>query len=192
MQQSGLRARYCANELVVYMDAAEVKGIGGDHRAIQQARRSFFPERERGVKLPMLSWLDAGDVVDANGTPHSLPPCIRADYSEPLPTGRAALAGEVVDPWTVVREREAIEKRERPCEVGRHGIFREQRTVKQEVRNINVRNQPVEVPVGTPTFGPWKEAPNSRCRDDFTFFEAFSRPCSWYQGEPFNRAHARN
>ena len=178
--EAGLRARYCDNVLLVYFGAAEAKGVGGAHRAIQQARRSFLPERERGVKLPMLSWLEAGRVVDAHGSDRSLPACITANYLEPLPSGRAALAGDVVDPWTELRERESFEHREAPCPPGKHGVKRHRRTVTQEFNKS-------DAPVGAPVHGAWESAPGSWCRDDYTYYEFFSRPCTWYQGEPFNQ-----
>ena len=178
--EAGLRARYCDNVLVVYMGFSEVKGVGGEHRAIQQARRSFLPERERGVKLPLLSWLEAGDVVDAHGNVRPLDPCMTASYSEPLPSGRAALAGAVVDPATVVRERESYEYRVEPCPAGQHGQVRERRTVR---RTIDGNDNEVE----TPAYEAWESTPASWCRADYTYHELFTRPCRWYQGEPFNR-----
>ena len=178
--EAGLRARYCDNVLLVYFGAAEAKGVGGAHRAIQQARRSFLPERERGVKLPMLSWLEASRVVDAHGSDRSLPACITANYLEPLPSGRAALAGDVVDPWTELRELESFEHREAPCPPGKHGVKRHRRTVTQEFNKS-------DAPVGAPVHGAWESAPGSWCRDDYTYYELFTRPCTWYQGEPFNQ-----
>ena len=178
--EAGLRARYCDDVLLVYMGAAEVKGVGREHRAIQQARRSYLPERERGVKLPMLSWLESGEVVDAHGAVRTLQPCMTASYTEPLPSGRAALAGDVVDPWTDVRERVSYENVVERCAAGEHGEVRKQRTV---TRSFNARGEEV----GTPVHGAWTPAPGSWCRADYTYHEAFTRPCSWYQGEPFNR-----
>ena len=178
--EAGLRARYCDNVLLVYFAPAQAKGVGGAHRAIQQARRTFLPERERGVKLPLLAWLEAGRVVDMHGGERSLPACITASYLEPLPSGRAALAGDVVDPWTELNERVSFEHRETPCPPGRHGAQRHRRTVTQEVNHH-------DEPVGAPVHGAWESAPGSWCRDDYTYYEVFTRPCSWYQGEPFNR-----
>ena len=177
---AGVRARYCDGELVVYMGAAQVKGVGGEHRVIQQARRRFLPARERGVKLPQLSWLESGVVVDASGNARTLRACMTSSYSEPLPSGRAALAGEVVDPLRVEREQVSYEYRAGPCPAGEHGKARERRAVTQ---TRNARNEDV----GQPVHGAWESAPGSTCRADYTYYEAFARPCSWYQGEPFNR-----
>ena len=178
--EAGLRARYCDDVLVVYMGAAEVKGVGGEHRAIQQARRSYLPERERGVKLPMLSWLESGEVVDAHGAVRTLRPCMTASYTESLPSGRAALAGDVVDPWTDVRERVSYENVVERCAAGEHGEVRKQRIV---TREFNARGEEV----GTPAYGAWESPPGSWCRADYTDHDVFTRPCSWHQGEPFNR-----
>ena len=178
--EAGLRARYCDNVLLVYFGPAQAKGVGGAHRAIQQARRTFLPERERAVKLPLLSWLEAGQVVDMHGAERSLPACITASYLEPLPSGRAALAGDVLDPWTELNERVSFEHREAPCPHGKHGAQRHRRTVTQEFNRY-------DEPVGAPVHGAWEPAPGSWCRDDYTYHEVFTRPCSWHQGEPFNR-----
>ena len=178
--EAGLRARYCADHLVVYMGLSEVKGVGGEHRAIQQARRSFLPERQRGVKLPLLSWLEATRVLDGDGSALDLEECITANYSEPLPSGRAALAGKVEDPATVVREKESYEIRVEPCPAGSHGQQRERRLVTQQ---IDANDNDVEPPV----HGAWESAPGSWCRPDYTYYELFTRPCRSGEVEPFDR-----
>ena len=178
--EAGLRARYCADHLVVYMGLSEVKGVGGEHRAIQQARRSFLPERERGVKLPLLSWLEASKVLDGDGSALDLDECITANYSEPLPSRRAALAGKVEDPATVVRKKESYETRVEPCPAGSHGQQRERRLVTQQ---IDANDNDVEPPV----YGAWESAPGSWCRPDYTYYELFTRPCRSGEVEPFDR-----
>lgn len=177
--QAGLRARYCDNFLVVYVEPAALKGTGRDHRAIQQARHSFLPERETGVRAPMLGWLEAATVRDAQGTLWPLPACALSAYTGVLPSGRAALAGEVIDPWLDLRERVTFETRERACPAGQHGAQRERRTVTQEFNAHGVA-------AGPQAFGPWEVSPGSWCRDDYVAFDVFTRPCSWFQGEPFN------
>ena len=176
--QAGIRARYCDDFLVVYVGAQNLKGVGDDHRAIQQARRSFLPERETGVKAPLLGWLDASTVEDSLGNAWILPPCASSLYTDPLPSGRAAMAGEVIDPWTDLRVRVSYETRESPCPAGQHGALRERREVSQE---FNAQG----VAAGPQTFGAWQAAPGSWCRNDYVAYDVFSRPCSWYQGEPF-------
>ena len=177
--QAGIRARYCDDFLVVYVGPATLKGVGDDHRAIQQARRSFLPERETGVKAPLLGWLDSSTVEDSLGNAWTLPACALSSYTDALPSGRAAMAGEVIDPWTDLRVRVSYERRSRPCPAGQHGEVRERREVSQE---FNAQG----VAAGPRTFGPWQAAPGSWCRNDYVAYDVFSRPCSWYQGEPFN------
>ncbi len=177
--QAGLRARYCDNFLVVYIEPAALKGTGRDHRAIQQARHSFLPERETGVRAPMLGWLEAATVQDAQGMVWPLPACALSAYTGFLPSGRAALAGEVIDPWLDLRARVSFETRERACPAGQHGALRERRTVTQEFNAHGTA-------AGPQTFGPWQASPGSWCRDDYVAFDVFTRPCSWFQGEPFN------
>ena len=176
----GVRARYCENMLLVYMAAAEPKGVGGDHRAIQSARRRFLPERGSGVRLPMLGWLEAGDVADSQGGTVVLPGCMDSDYTQALPSGRAALAGTVVDPWTDVRTRVSYESREGVCPAGEHGEVRERRELTQE---FNAKGEPA----GAQGIGAWEAAPGSWCKSDYAYFEVYTDPCSWYQGEPFNK-----
>ena len=177
---AGVRARYCDGVLLVYVAPAEMKGTGDQHRAIQAARRSFLAERETGVRLPMLGWLASGTVSDAQGNTRVLPGCMAADYTAPLPSGRAALAGDVTDPWTDVRDRATFETRASACPAGQHGTVRERRTVTQA---FNAKGDPA----GPQTFGPWMAAPGSWCRADYTYNELFTRECSWNQGPPFNR-----
>ena len=176
----GVRARYCDDMLLVYMGAVEPKGVGGDHRAIQSARRRFLSERESGVRLPMLGWLESGEVTDSQGGTITLPGCISSDYTESLPSGRAALAGTVVDPWTDLRTRVSYENRESVCPAGEHGELRERREITQE---FNAKGDLS----GSPVLGPWVAAPGSWCKPDYTYFEVYTDACSWYQGEPFNR-----
>ena len=177
---AGLRARYCDGVLLVYIAPAELKGTGDQHRAIQQARRNYLAERETGVRLPMLSWLESGAVTDSLGNTGAVPGCMASDYTAPLPSGRAALAGDVTDPWTDVRERAMFETRESACPAGQHGEVRERRTVTQD---FNAKGDPA----GPQTFGPWVAAPGSWCRADYTYNEVYTTECSWTQGPPFNK-----
>lgn len=178
---AGVRARYCDDVLVVYIAPGALKGVGDQHRAIQQARRNYLAERESGVRLPMLSWLESGTVTDAHGNARVLPACMTSSYTVPLPSGRAALAGDVVDPWTDVRARETFESRESACPAGQHGEVRERRTITEE---FNAKGDAI---AGTRVEGAWVVAPGSWCRADYTYNEIFTRECSWNQGPPFNR-----
>lgn len=176
----GIRARYCDDVLLVYMGAAEPKGVGPQHREIQHARRKYLPAGESGLGRPSLLWLEAGSVADIHGTVTALPACMSSSYTEALPSGRAALSSVVVDPWTDTRERVSYENRVRACPAGEHGEIRERRTVTQEV---NAKG----VDVGSPVYGAWTEVAGSWCRTDYTRYEPVTQSCSWHQGEPFNR-----
>ena len=178
---AGVRARYCDGVLLVYIAPAALKGTGDQHRAIQQARRTFLAERESGVRLPMLSWLASSAVTDSQGNARVLPACMTASYTAPLPSGRAALAGDVTDPWTDVRERATLETRASACPSGQHGEVRERREITEE---FNAKGDAIP---GTRAEGPWTAAPGSWCRADYTYNEIFTRECSWNQGPPFNR-----
>lgn len=177
---AGLRARYCDDVLVVYIAADALKGVGAQHRKVQQARWMYLGERETGTRLPMLGWLASGRVVSSHGTVLALPGCITSNYADALPSGRAALASEVVDPWTDLRDRVSHETRSRACPVGQHGERRERRTVMQP---FNARGEAA----GAPVHGPWEPAPGSWCRDDYTYHEVYTEQCRWTQGPPFNR-----
>ena len=74
----------------------------------------------------------------------------------------------------------SFEHREAPCPHGKHGAQRHRRTVTQEFNRY-------DEPVGAPVHGPWEPAPGSWCRDDYSYHEVSTRPCSWRQGKPFNR-----
>ena len=178
--EAGVRARYCDDVLEVYIAPAELKGVGDQHRAIQQARRNYLAERETGVRLPMLSWLESSAVTDSQGNTRVLPGCMASGYTAALPSGRAAMAGDVVDPWTEVRERVTYETDESACLAGQHGEVRVRRTVTQE---FNAKGDAA----GPRVFGAWETAPGSWCRADYTYNEVYTQGCSWDQGPPFNR-----
>ena len=177
---AGVRARYCGNVLLVYIAPDALKGVGDQHRTIQEARRNFLAERETGVRLPMLSWLESGAVTDSQGNVGAVPACMVSSYTAPLPSGRAALSGDVVDPWTDIRERTTFEARESGCPAGHHGMVRERRSVTQD---FNAKGDAS----GPQVFGVWTPAPGSWCRADYTYNEVYTQECAWTQGPPFNR-----
>ena len=174
----GLRARYCDDVLLVYIGASALKGTGENHRLIQQARATLLPARETGVRLPSLGWLD-GLEVTVDGDVRVLPACMATQYTDELPSGRAALAGDVVDPWTDLRQRVTYERRELVCPDGQHGTRRERRTV---TTPYTANGQPA----GDPVFGQWEALAGSWCRSDYVVYDVYTQQCSWYQGEPFH------
>ena len=102
----GVRARYCEDTLLVYLAPARLKGVGRDHRAVQVAPHAYAGSGAQG-QAPVLHWLEAGRALGAAGRPSvTLPACLSdSAFGGPLPSGRAALAGTVRDPYTHTNER---------------------------------------------------------------------------------------
>ena len=88
----GVRARYCEETLLVYMEPAVLKGVGRDQRSVQVA-----PHLYAEGDLPALHWLEGGGasgvaVGTAGRASVSLPACLSdTSFGGPLPSGRAAL-----------------------------------------------------------------------------------------------------
>ena len=183
--QRGVRARYCDDTLLVYVEPDRLKGVGADHRAVQVALRLYVPGRGRGRAPtgPGLHWLENGAVTAVGGAlVVPLPACLSAPG--PLPSGRAAFAGRVRDPFAAanLRQRRTTEVTDPPqaCAAGEHGTGR---TMFRDVfETLNDRNEVV----GAPTFGPWRLLVNG-CRADYTVTERFTRECAWQAGPPHNR-----
>ena len=173
----GLEARYCEDTLLVYLAPAALKGTGGDHRAVHAA-----PHAYGGGEVPVLHWLENGRAEGGAGRPPvALPACLSAaDAGGPLPSGRAALAGAVRDPYRHTSESVSRERREEPCAEGEHG---EGRTLIREVTETrNGRGDPV----GDPVFGPWQVSIDL-CRADYSQWEHYTLACHWEAGPPHDR-----
>ena len=143
----GLEARYCGDTLLVYLAPQALKGVGPDHRAVHAA-----PHAYGGGEVPVLHWLENGRAQGGAGRAAvALPACLsEAAQGGPLPSGRAALAGGVPDPWRHTTERVSRERREEPCGDGEHG---EGRTLIREVtQTYNGRGEAV----GDPVEGGWQ------------------------------------
>ena len=109
---NGVRARYCAQTLLVYVDPVDLKGT--DQRSVQAA-----PFRYGGVgdAAPVLHWLEGGIAEGGEGRATvTLPACMTG-----LPSGRAALAGGVPDPFLNLRDRVSREQQVVACAAGQHG-----------------------------------------------------------------------
>ena len=169
----GLEARYCEDTLLVYLAPERLKGTGPDHRAVHAAPHAYGDGRD-----PALHWLENGR---AEGGPGRASVALPACLSDPaLPSGRAALAGAVRDPWKHTRERLTRERRNEPCPDGEHG---EGRTLLREARqDYNGRGEPV----GDPVEGPW-EVSVDLCRADYSRWEHYTLDCDWEAGPPHNR-----
>ena len=173
----GLEARYCEDTLLVYLAPDELKGTGADHRTVHAA-----PHAYGGGEKPVLHWLESGVAQGGEGRASvTLPACLsEAAQGGPLPSGRAALAGAVRDPFLHTTERVTRERKEEPCPAGTHG---EGRTLVREVtRTENGRGDPV----GDPVEGIW-EVLIDLCREDYSRWEHYTLTCHWDAGAPHNR-----
>ena len=167
----GLEARYCEDTLLVFLAPERLKGTGTDHRAVHAAPQAYGDGRD-----PALHWLENGRAEGGAGrAPVVLPACIG-----PLPSGRAALAGTVRDPFLHMTDRIARERREEDCGAGEHGDGRTY--VREVTRAHNGRGDPV----GDPVEGPW-ELSIDLCRDDYSQWEHYTLECHWDAGPPHNR-----
>ena len=124
----GVRARYCEDTLLVYLAPERLKGVGRDHRAVQAAPHAYATGGAEG-QAPVLHWLEGGRAIGATGRPSvTLPDCLSdAALGGPLPSGRAALAGTVPDPYAHTSERVTRERRLDDCAAGEHGKGRTER-----------------------------------------------------------------
>ena len=173
----GLEARYCEDVLLVYLAPERLKGVGPDHRAVHAA-----PHAYGGGEKPVLHWLENGAAEGGEGRASvALPACLsEVAQGGPLPSGRAALAGTVRDPFLHTVERVTRERAEEPCPAGQHG---EGRTLVREVTQTeNGRGDPV----GDPVEGPW-ELLIDLCRADYSRWEHYTLACHWDAGPPHNR-----
>ena len=173
----GVRARYCEDTLLVYMEPASLKGVGRDQRSVQVA-----PHLYAEGDLPALHWLEG---VVATGTAGrasvSLPSCLSdTSFGAPLPSGRAALAGVVRDPHLQRRERVSHERTVEDCPAGSHG---EGRTMTREVVQAHDGRGDA---VGDRVVGPWQVLIDD-CRADYMEWEHYTLDCSWFAGSPHNR-----
>ena len=177
----GVRARYCEDTLLVYMEPAVLKGVGRDQRSVQVA-----PHLYAEGNLAALHWLEGGAasgvaVGTAGRASLRLPACLSdTSFGGSLPSGRAALAGVVRDPHLQRRERVSHERTVEDCPAGSHG---DGRTLTREaVQAHDGRGDAV----GDPEFGPW-EVLIDDCRADYTEWEHYTLDCSWFAGPPHNR-----
>ena len=175
--ERGLEARYCEDTLLVYLAPEALKGVGRDHRAVHAAPHAYGD----GDK-PVLHWLES-DVAQggAGRGAVTLPACLsESAQGGPLPSGRAALAGPVRDPFVHTAERVTRERMEEPCPEGQHG---EGRTLVREVtRTENGRGDPA----GDPVEGAW-EVLIELCRADYSRWEHYTLDCHWDAGPPHDR-----
>ena len=177
----GVRARYCEDTLLVYLAPERLKGVGRDHRAVQAAPHAYAGGGANG-QAPVLHWLEAGRAMGAAGRPSvTLPACLSdSAFGGPLPSGRAALAGTVRDPYAHTNERVSRERRVEACAAGEHGQGRT--SVREATQTHDERGNPV----GDPVYGPWQLLIDE-CRADYAAWETYTLACHWDAGPPHNR-----
>ena len=175
--ERGVRARYCGNTLLVYMEPVSLKGVGRDHRSVQVAPHLYA---EGG--LPALHWLEGGSAIGTAGRADvALPACLSdSSFGGPLSSGRAALAGTVRDPHLDLRETISHERSVEDCPAGTHGGGR---TMTREVRQTHDGRGDA---VGDPVTGSWQVSIDD-CRADYSEWEHYTLECSWLAGPPHNR-----
>ena len=181
--ERGVRARYCGNTLLVYMEPEVLKGVGRDQRSVQVAPHLYAAQgNSLAGGSAALHWL-AGSVAEGTaGRPDvALPACLSdASFGAPLPSGRAALAGIVRDPHLDLRERVSHERAVEDCPAGSHGGGR---TMTREVRQAHDGRGD---PVGDPVTGSWQVLIDD-CRADYSEWEHYTLECTWFAGPPHNR-----
>ena len=173
----GLRARYCTDDpavagtLLVWLHPTRLMGVGNDHRSVHAAPRLYGRERRS------LHWLDAGVAEGGDGR-HSvtLPACMTTG----LPSGRAALAGAVEDPWVASGPRAEWERRDVTCPAGTHRppALPAAEPARVERRRVTRRFNRKGVEVGTPTYGTWQLSVDL-CETDYTVTETETRSCTY-------------
>ena len=179
--ERGVRARYCENTLLVYMEPEVLKGVGRDQRSVQVAPH-IYAGGDGATQLAALHWL-AGSVAEGTaGRPDvALPACLSdSSFGGPLPSGRVALAGTVRDPHLDLRERVSHERTVEDCPAGTHGGGR---TMTREMRQTYDGRGDAE---GDPVTGTWQVSIDD-CRADYSEWEHYTLECSWLAGPPHDR-----
>ena len=183
--ERGVRARYCDNTLLVYMEPEVLKGVGRDQRSVQVAPH-LYAGGDGAPQLAALHWLAggaaSGTAAGTAGRPDvALPACLSdASFGGPFPSGRVALAGMVRDPHLDLRETISHERTVEDCPAGTHGGGR---TMTREVRQtLDGRGDAV----GNPVTGAWQVSIDD-CRADYSEWEHYTLECSWFAGPPHDR-----
>ena len=185
--ERGVRARYCENTLLVYMEPEVLKGVGRDQRSVQVAPH-LYAEGDGTPQLAALHWLAGGSAEGTAGRPDvALPACLSSSsFGGRLPSGRAALAGAVRDPHLDLSERISHERTVEDCPAGTHPSGWSHgggRTMTREVRQSHDGRGDA---VGDPVVGTW-EVLIDDCRADYSEWEHHTLECSWVAGPPHNR-----
>ncbi len=173
----GVRARYCDDTLLVYLAPEELKGVGKDHRSVHVAPFVYVPDG-KDERFPALHWLEGNKAEGgAARATVDLPACMTSD---PLPSGRAALAGGVKDPFLNIVDGVTRELKREDCPAGNHGLGQ------RWAREITQRETGRGDAVGAPVEGQWRLIADA-CRDDYDEWEHFTTACAWNEGAPHYR-----
>ena len=176
--ERGVRARYCDETLLVYLAPEELKGVGKDHRSVHVAPFVYVPDG-KDERFPALHWLEGNKAEGgAARATVDLPACMTSD---PLPSGRAALAGGVKDPFLNIVDGVTHELKREDCPAGKHGPG--QRWAREIVQKETGRGEPTSDP---PEVGDWRLVADA-CRDDYDEWEHFTKACTWNEGAPHYR-----
>lgn len=176
--RQGLRARYCDNSLLVYAGIDKIKGVEGDWRQIQEAAHDEITPS--GARAPRLDWIVSPSKIKAgDGKELQIPKCLIDGYSKPLPSGRVAIFGPVVDPSNQLVDLAKWITETNACPAGTHGDGVSRR--RQEVQTVDGRGNEVSKSLGN-----WEEVFNA-CHEDYAYWDYFEGACSWQAGPPFNK-----
>ena len=175
--ERGVRARYCDETLLVYLEPERLKGVGKDHRSVHVAPFVYVPDG-KDERFPALHWLEGNKAEGgAARATVDLPACMTGD---PLPSGRAALAGGVKDPFLNIVDGVTHELKREDCPAGEHGPG--QRWAREIVQQETGRGDQV----GAPVEGVWRLIADA-CRADYDEWEHFTTACTWNEGAPHYR-----
>lgn len=175
--ERGVRARYCTDDpavpgtLLVWLDPASLMGVGTDHRSVAAAPRLYGRERRT------LHWLDSGVAEGSDGRDRVvLPSCMTTG----LPSGRAALAGGVGDPWVLTSARLSWERRDAACPADTHrpASLAASEPARVERRRVTRQFNRKGVEVPPPVFGSWELAVDL-CERDYTVTETETQSCTY-------------
>ena len=163
--------------LVVYAVRITLKGVGSNQRTVRMA--PHVRATREGRVYPPLHWLASGIAEgDLGRASVTLPACMAT-----LPTDRVALAGRVVDPWSVTTQKVVRrEQEDRVCPSGQHGTG--QTWERPWTQDFNGRGEPI----GMELAGSWGIKVD-RCRADYTVAELYTVACPDGIGEQVWRRH---
>ncbi|WP_419905864.1 hypothetical protein [Kiloniella sp.] len=174
----GIKARYCDDTLLVYLDDPAPKGVGPDNlRNIQTGWTESYL-RKNGTSGPgqppaPLQWME-DNIIESSfqyADPIlEVPACM---LDTPLPSGRPVKIERVIDLSKQFFEKTVIDRRTDACPAGKHG----KNGIYMRREGTQKYNKFLE-PVGAPVWGAWAEFTNY-CKDDYARDFTFKTSCSY-------------